>query len=202
LNFFCFSWKLVHAHVVLPLYNVGLQGSSSRHQGWVGGANTIEEYVDYDGREFYLCMLYDYPQLFYAYTHNFLWFVITVFMLLLDMLCNEIEVLIFRHRVYVLYILLEQISIYYCSTFLYIVGAAICVLPHNFIHCRSKILCMVRTLWHTLEQIYTPIHCSYAILYIVLCIVWVGAVLIPVQYSLEGMVFWDIWTVPLLIICP
>jgi hypothetical protein len=44
-------------------------------------------------------MLYDYPQLFYAYTQDFLWFIITVFMLHLDMMCNEIKVLIFGNGV-------------------------------------------------------------------------------------------------------
>jgi hypothetical protein len=96
---------------------------------------------------------------------NFLWFIIFVFILLLDMTCNEIELLIFGHGGYVFSTLSEQISIYYCSTFLYIVGAAICALSHNSIHCWSTLLCIIRTLWHTLlEQLF--VH-FYTILYVV-----------------------------------
>jgi hypothetical protein len=96
---------------------------------------------------------------------NFLWFIITVFILLLDMMCNEIELLIFGHGGYVFSTLFEQISIHYCSTFLYIIGAAICALPHNSIHYWSTLLCIIRTLWHTsLEQLF--VH-FYTILYVV-----------------------------------
>ena len=51
---------------------------------------------------------------------------IIVFMLFIDMMHGEIEVLIFGHRRYVFYTLLEQISMHYWNTFLYIVGAVIC----------------------------------------------------------------------------
>jgi hypothetical protein len=65
--------------------------------------------------------------LFYANTSF-----ITVFMLFIDMMCNEIEFLIFRPGGYVFYTLLEQISMHYWSIFLYIVGALICAPLHNY----------------------------------------------------------------------
>ena len=83
---------------------------------------------------------------------------ITVFMLLLDMMCNEIEVLIFGYGGYVFYTLLEQISIHYCSTFLYIVGA-IYALLHNFVYCWSTLLCIVRTLCLGSGR-HNSVHCS------------------------------------------
>ena len=51
------------------------------------------------------------------------------------------------------------------NKFLYIVGAVIRALLHNFIHCWSTLLCFVRTLRHTLlEQLFVRL---YTILYIV-----------------------------------
>jgi hypothetical protein len=69
------------------------------------------------------------------------------------MMCNKIEVFNFGLRGYIFYTLLEHIFVRYCSTFLYIVGAAICALLHNSTHCWSTLLCIVR---HSLlEQFYT-----------------------------------------------
>ena len=113
--------------------------------------------------QYFLCMLYDYPQLFYAYTQNFLWFIITVFMLHLNMMCNEI-VLNFGHG--------GMYSIHWWTKFLYIIGAHFYILLeqlsvhfYTIIHCWSTLLCIVRTLWHKLLEQFS-LH-FYTILYIV-----------------------------------
>jgi len=98
-------------------------------------------------------------------------------MLFIDMMCSEIEVLIFGYGVCILYIvgtnfyaLLEHISIYCWSS--YLCTSAICALLHNSIHCWSTFLCIVRMdilCWNSYlyicTQFYTllvhnSIHCS------------------------------------------
>jgi len=50
-------------------------------------------------------------------------------------------------------------SIYYYNKFVYIVGAVICALLYIYIHGWSTLLCIVRTLRHTLlEQLSVGFH--------------------------------------------
>jgi hypothetical protein len=88
---------------------------------------------------------------------------ITDFMLLLDIMCNEIEVLIFCHEgmfcihcwnkfLYIIeayfYILLEQLSVHF----------------YSIIHCRSIFLCIVRTLTYNVLTIICALLHNYTLL--------------------------------------
>ena len=113
-----------------------------------------------------------------AYTQNFLWFVITVFMLFIDMMLDEIEVLNFGHG--------GMYSIHCWNRFLYIIRAHFYILLeqlfvhfYTIIHCWSTLLCIVRTLWHKLlEQL--SVH-FYTIRYIV------GTQFYTLFYALFGL---------------
>jgi hypothetical protein len=90
----------------------------------------------------------------------------------------------------------------------YIVGLAFWALLHNSIHCWNALLCIIRTLWHTLLE-HLSVH-FYIIPYIV------GTQFYTLFYALFGLepsrcwynnpleerVFCVLCTVPLLIICP